>query len=444
VSGATTFTATGIPIGSHQWELRSVYDSAPFRTAPSEFPKTALNVVLWPVNPSGFTAVQTAPSQVRLSWQPVTAASFYLLLGPGLPAGGAKVTGAATFTATAVPAGNQEWAVASFYEPGNASTPAAEFPRVTLNVTGPPPTVPPPVLSGRYLVTVTGLRAYQVSMDDQLSRDGRGDEVYAGAYIRRYDRRTGEIVEFPVRKTMTYGDVNNFGSQRVQAGTMSGTGGIRDGDPIPPGPLFVTRSVPAQDTTFPWRLWEGTLTNDADALVITPSLWEKDFNDAIYPLWEQQQQGLNVSLFTTPGVQDQITQKAFGVLTSGAAGMPVANLAVAWANVLLATNDRPIGMMANGFGQAMLLNQVIVLTREIIEAALALPALGAIPSPIANLQASAQWQSVPAIARIGVTALKPGIIVVQFEDKNLPGFTGIISERPAIYQMFIQVERVVP
>jgi hypothetical protein len=406
------------------------------------------------VNPAGFMAVQTAPGQVQLSWQPVSSASYYVLLGPGLPGGGARVSGATTLTASAVPAGTQEWAVASYYEPGPASTPASAFPRVTLNVTAPAiapaPAVSAPVAaSGRYLVTVTGLRAYQASVDDILSRDGMGDEVYAAAYVRRYDRKTGDIVESRMQRSMTYGDITNFGTQRLQAGTKSGTGGIQDGDPIPAGPLAATRRVPAQSSTFPWRLWEGTLTDGADALVITPSLWEQDLTKGLYTLWEQEQQTLNLSLFTSASVQDQITEKRFGALVSGASGIggggglggqlrmagdfAMINLGMPLVSLLSTSHDRPIGLVANGTDQAKLPTHAVVLTREIIEAALATPPVGMIPSPV--------LQSGVAMARIGTIAPTPGILMIQFEDSRMPGILGI-PERPAIYQMFVLVERV--
>jgi hypothetical protein len=40
-----------------------------------------------------------------------------------------------------------------------------------------------------------------------------------------------------------------------------------------------------------------------------------------------------------------------------------------------------------------------------------------------------------------MSAPKPGVLVIQFEDRNMPGLL-IFPERPAIYQMFLQVERV--
>ena len=81
-----------------------------------------------------------------------------------------------------------------------------------------------------------------------------------------------------------------------------------------------------------------------------------------------------------------------------------------------------------------------MLTREIIEAALVRPPLGLIPSPLsAGFTGLAPAGS--GLERTGTIASKPGVLVIQFEDRNMPGLL-LFPERPAIYQMFIQVERV--
>jgi hypothetical protein len=87
-----------------------------------------------PVNPSRLVANQSGEGKVQLSWDFIEGVSYYVLRGPGLPAGGTRVSGATTFTATGVPAGYQEWSVGSYYEPGAVSTPAAEFPKTGLMV----------------------------------------------------------------------------------------------------------------------------------------------------------------------------------------------------------------------------------------------------------------------------------------------------------------------
>ena len=200
--------------------------------------------------------------------------------------------------------------------------------------------------------------------------------------------------------------------------------------------------------------------------MITPSIWEQDGGffgqpaTQVYDNWVQAQQTLNLSLFARYEVQQQITQKVFGLAFAGAQGgssntglwsmlaanqdqMFITTFGVPLISLLSTTADRPLGLVSDQRDSSVLPNQVVVLTREIIEAGLALPAFGNIPSPVANAPSfgSGGLFGTPPIARIGMAAPKSGILVVQFEDKNLNGTLGF-PERPAIYQMFIQVERV--
>ena len=89
------------------------------------------------VNPTGFKALQTDTSTVELSWQPVAEVSYYVVFGPGAE-GGKRVEVADASVQkvmlNGVPPGTQEWSVASYYEPGPASSVAASFPRVQLTV----------------------------------------------------------------------------------------------------------------------------------------------------------------------------------------------------------------------------------------------------------------------------------------------------------------------
>jgi microsomal dipeptidase-like Zn-dependent dipeptidase len=86
------------------------------------------------MNPAGLKAAQTDTGTVELSWQPVSDASYYVVFGPGAE-GGKRVDATTLFVASAVPAGSQEWAVASYYEPGPVSSAAAAFSRVQLTLT---------------------------------------------------------------------------------------------------------------------------------------------------------------------------------------------------------------------------------------------------------------------------------------------------------------------
>ena len=145
VSVAPTSPPPGMPtVAPTVSKTAAVGAVQPLREAPSGVrlpagaaPVAAAPVPVWtgtPVNPSGFIAKQTGDGQVQLSWNPVDGASYYVLLGPGVPEASSRVSGATTFTATGVPPGLQEWAVASYYEPGPVSTVAAEFPRTRANL----------------------------------------------------------------------------------------------------------------------------------------------------------------------------------------------------------------------------------------------------------------------------------------------------------------------
>lgn len=285
---------------------------------------------------------------------------------------------------------------------------------------------------GRYLVTVTGLQAGSVTTDNMFHEDGRGDEVFAAAVVRRYDRRTAEVLETTRRQTTVYGDVNGRGNERVQAGRLSSMGGIGNGDPIP-GDAPTARTLPAQETVFPWKLWAGTLTEGADALVISPSIWEYDGRPALFDAWVANQSSLTSTLFFSQRLQDQIDLKAFGPLALGAseASHPYwltqarvnapAFIAVAFGLppiLNLEGEDRPIGLV----GGPALPNTTVVLTREIIEAALAGPPLGAM---------------IPTQGVV-IHMPKPGMIVINFEDT----WRRSITDRVAFYSMVLQVERV--
>ena len=276
LSGAPTFTATAVPAGNQQWAVASYYDPGPISTAASAFPRVSVNVTPVPVNPSGFTAVQTGAGQVQLSWQPVTGVSYYVLLGPGLPQGGTKVpvSGAPTFTATALPPGSHEWAVASYYDPGPVSTAAAAFPRVTLTVTP---------AKGTYRMVATGFRVVKETVDNQFDLDGLRNEVY-GAFSMFHFRIGSEyeLLDQDLRRTLVHGDTLKH-TGRVRAGSASTSGGLREGDAFPSEPSIRVGAI--GDTSFPFSVWEGTLTDDTDFEIIYPTLWEWSGNEARYDYW---------------------------------------------------------------------------------------------------------------------------------------------------------------
>jgi hypothetical protein len=304
------------------------------------------------------------------------------------------------------------------------------------------PTQQPPG-SGKYLVTMTGLWCSSPTKDDPFGIDGQGDEIYAAAFVRRYDRG-GSIQEYTSRQTMIYGD-SNKAPDRIQAGTQTQLGGIRRYDSIPNN-ITADRRFDPQDRSsqFPYKLWGGTLTDSADVLLISPSIWESDNKTDYFLQWNQRQNSTINDIFLDTRVLDQINGKRFGAVTLGATGSVTGVAQQAginagiWAALgliglppipfFIGGGDRPVGLVENGPDQNALPNTAVVLTREIIETALS--------SPYNTL--------VPAAPGVNIQIAKPGIMIVPFVDisRNISGNVAPLEgDARAVYVMAIQVER---
>jgi microsomal dipeptidase-like Zn-dependent dipeptidase len=118
----------GAPIAQAPVPTKTAVPSAPIApAAPAPAPRLL-------ENPLAFMARQTGDGTVKLWWQPVVGASYYVLFGPGAQ-GGLKVdTALFGHTVTGIPAGTHQWQVASYYDPGPVSTPAAQFSTLQLTV----------------------------------------------------------------------------------------------------------------------------------------------------------------------------------------------------------------------------------------------------------------------------------------------------------------------
>jgi hypothetical protein len=92
-----------------------------------------------PADPTGFSAQQTPSGQVQLNWNAVPGVTTYLVGGPSAGPNGLKVTGTTTILSN-IPVGQQEWTVASWYDPGGLLTNWQHWPKARLNVTPPPET----------------------------------------------------------------------------------------------------------------------------------------------------------------------------------------------------------------------------------------------------------------------------------------------------------------
>ena len=276
-----------------------------------------------------------------------------------------------------------------------------------------------PATSGDYLVTITGLKCAQATLD--VPNDGFGDEIYAAAAVWRYQRFNG-IANGPpeFHDTVVYGDVSHpIG--REMAGSIGPTGGIRGGDIIPIGVSY-TRNVAPSDNKFPLRIFQGTLRDTLDALVISPSVWEYDGSANSYSTWKvRAKDSFTPVLFSQPQIQDQINTKTFGSFVMNGLGV---NLPVP--GIFTQTQNRPIGVVEKDFGTAIFPTTIVVLTREIIEAALSNSSFNHEPAP-------------------GVFISSPGNIVIGFADHGdaNPYLNNTdLNDSKGIYYLVLQVERI--
>ncbi len=307
--------------------------------------------------------------------------------------------------------------------------------------------------SGNYLVTITHLRAVtSIEMNnDPRDQDGKGDEIYATTWVRRYDR-AGNFLEQSNVQSKVYGDTRNLPPQaREQAGSLSATGGIRSGDNIPANATDRRWSAPS-DSTFPLKLWQGTLTAGGDVLILSPSIWESNEDQSVLSVWGQAQNALGDSLWNKPEVkpevQNQINQRIFGPLVLGNVSGLSGNMGAATASVISASLgipvlalparailgggfDRPVGLSPSGVDATTLPNVTIVLTQEIIERALT----GGLPAQVSD-------------SAFGHGIVGPGIIAIDFQDTFQPSdWTGFnaglgVNAIPGKYRLVLQVERV--
>jgi hypothetical protein len=315
-------------------------------------------------------------------------------------------------------------------DPAPAAQPAA----------APAPPAPTPV-TGRYRVVANGFTVIHESFDDMLSRDGKYDEVYGGFTVLHFDRKTGEVLDRDLRRTKVLGDINNF-PDRLRAGSASAMGGLRAGDSYPDAGHARFRGYGGTEPnsqTFPFKVWEGTLTDGADAAIIMPTMWEQDSDGSPYDAWHQSEVSSASQIWFDAAVQQALKQTSLGVIAPPGSITPnmtptfgkdalaatgfFAALGQPWVAALFAgSRDRPIGMTSGTV--PALPRRAIVLTREIIEHSLNGSRI--LPDP-ASLGADNMWM----LAYFDVPI---GVIPVLLRDG--PG-----HNLQANYVMYLQVER---
>jgi hypothetical protein len=455
-------------------------------------------------NPAQLTAVVKTPTRVRLDWAPSAGAKgYWIQRATGTGNGGFSSINPATITATwyadagALAATTLRYRVKAVYQTGSPtfshvvtvitpalpsgatgvpSNPVSGSPApmellpapVTQMAAAPAaspvaPTAPaaPPAsrASGLYRVVATGFSVIHETNDDVLSRDGKYDEVYGGFLDLHFNRETGALMEHTLRQTKVLGDIAGFGD-RLRAGSgngPNGSGGLRSGDSYPEdGHVRFRGPVAPSDVTFPFLVWQGTLTNDADAVVILPTMWERDNDASSFNGWQQFETNSATQIWWDPAVQRALQQTGVGVIAPMGAATPwmgetvsgdvatqgnmaiATGLAVAWtiaaaqpwvAALFVGSNDRAIGIgTRNGPGFP---RRAIVLTREVVEHALQSPKVFANAGMLGPDYPSWLWPylDVPV-----------GVIPVLLIDQ-MPGPPGNQNLPGAAYVLYLQLER---
>jgi len=234
------------------------------------------------------------------------------------------------------------------------------------------------LVTGRYRVTVTGVQVGRQTVDDPIDRDGKADEIYAANVIIRVNRTTGSRNAAPIFvKSREYGDIGTGQwPLRIRAGTALPSGGIIGGNAVPIGFIPSSPAGAPSGETFPFTLWEGSLTDQGEAVVLIPSLWERDIDDVAFknytgnwlsnrtPFLESdymKNQYSSTALMATVGPADAGT---FALAAAGTTFTQPIYGVYAWPALSLTSPvDRPIGL-GTIYGALGYQERVIVLTRE--------------------------------------------------------------------------------
>ncbi len=321
---------------------------------------------------TGFTAQKVGPGAVSLSWQPVPYAAWYRIFGTGMPAEGMIVQTTST-TLTNLRDGTYTWQLSADYGGVHGAGPSAS---IVLSSTG------------RYRVVANGFRvASQTGVFLSKANDGQNDEVYAGFSMFHVGRPQGQLLDSDLRQTQVHGEVSrDFPDDRVQAGTASLSGGLRTGDVFPSIADPSQRVGTIGNQSFPFLVWDGFLTERQDAVIVLPTIWESDGDDQAYTNWFLSEKSMLPQIWGDLQVQQALGGNAITLVTPPA-----------WTyfGLQLGTMDHPLGSMFDlpqgsipGEVPRRLMRRVIVITREMIEAALSGGSTGIVAIPMTDGGAS--------------------------------------------------------
>jgi len=224
----------------------------------------------------------------------------------------------------------------------------------------------PPAASSRYRVTVRSIQVVTPTADEPSQKDGVGDEVYAAAVVARADRNTGAKLGASVVKSKEYGDIGSNGipfPNRIRAGTASAEGGLNGGSSIG------TPGTPGAET-FPILLWEGSLSDGGEAVVVFPSIWERDTVDVSWSEYSLNWMNSPAPILASQLLRDAYSSTALapivarvetGAVQQGVTGPVYGNYVVS--SDRLSGFDRMIGTSSSD-GTPIYSERMVVLTRE--------------------------------------------------------------------------------
>jgi hypothetical protein len=268
-------------------------------------------------------------------------------------------------------------------------------PRVTTTTTTTTTTSTP--ARAKYRVTLTGIMVRSQTADDPLQIDGKGDEVFFAAYVASYDRANPAATVGRMVRSVTYGDVNGY-TDRILAGTASAQGGIVSTNNVPNvSTPWLRQDLPRADQ-LPLLLWEGELVQGQSVVIVTPAVWEKDFDGSYYNTWAAKSDEYHRALMAKDGYAAWTTYARLDPIA-----FPQDPAYYAW--TLHTALDRPVGMKMD-LVKFWFEPRGVVLTYDGIEAAFK--------------------------AGTSTGARAPGVVEVPFRDWD---------NGKGDYSLFLQVER---
>jgi hypothetical protein len=189
-------------------------------------------------------------------------------------------------------------------------------------------------------LAIAGFTAHQQTWDHALQVDGKGDEVYISYDLLLVDA-AGQTLLNPKGSTNTYGDTNGY-ANRTRAGSASSSGGIISGDKV----------------TVNRTLWDGWLTEGADAMVLVPAVWEWDGGNDLVTGWGRSlvRNGPKLANLAAAAAKNPASKAAIKLVAEG-----IEPFFALLTDITGQAGDRPIGMLKSG-SQMVYDGQAVILT----------------------------------------------------------------------------------